>query len=195
MRRASMWMALALACGSACAPVRERPAGVLAAAAPEQIAVPDGAAPIAIGAFDAVPLARFRVTARVLSTKRYATGREARIAPVDLALGWGRMSDSAVLSAFRISQSFRAFHWSAAELPIPEDEIVRSSANMHLIPASDEVRRTIERVRVGDVVAFEGALVEVFERDRDWSWCSSLTREDSGTGACEVVLVERIEVR
>lgn len=200
-RRLSAMSALRLTCLTLLAVLalagcaRTRPPGVLAPDPPEQVPIPDGAAAHAVHDYDLVPLARFKITARVLSTHRYRGGRESKLAPVDLALGWGRMSDSAVLSAFRISQSARAFHWSAAELPIPEDEILTSAANMHLIPADDAVRSRIEQVRAGDVVAFEGSLVEVFAREDDWSWCSSLSRHDTGNGACEVVYVESIEVR
>ena len=76
--------------------------------------------------------------------------------------------------------------------PIPTDEIVRSSANMHLIPASDAVRTALARVRTGQIVRFEGELIEATEPS-GWRWRSSLTREDSGAGACEVVWVESLD--
>jgi hypothetical protein len=180
---------------SACASPRVRPQGVLAPDEPLQEMLPPGQPAIAFAGHDAVPIARFRATARVLSAKHYAIGRESKLAPVDLALGWGRMSDSAVLEAFSISQSARAFRWSAPELPIREDEILTHAANMHMIPASADVRATLMSVRAGDVVEFSGALVEVFGRDDEWSWASSTSRNDVGDGACELVVVRELRVR
>jgi hypothetical protein len=135
------------------------------------------------------PLAGFSVDARVLSREDYSLGREADLSPTDLALGWGRMRDDAVLSQLSIDQSNRWYHyrWQGAP-PIPVDEIVRSSANLHMIPSSDVVAKELARVRKGDRVRIEGWLVEADAPD-GWRWRSSLTREDSGSGACEVVYV------
>jgi hypothetical protein len=139
------------------------------------------------------PLADFRIEARVLSRKRYRFDRAASICPVDLALGWGPMSDDDVLSHLRISQSGRWFHWRDKTLPIPRQEIERHAANMHLIPANRKVDRAIKSARPGDVVRFEGHLVKVHGED-GWSWVSSLTRTDVGAGACEIVLVNAFQV-
>jgi hypothetical protein len=49
-------------------------------------------------------------------------------------------------------------------------------------------------VRVGNVVRMTGELVEAHRSD-GWTWRSSLSREDSGAGACELMLVEAIERR
>lgn len=156
----------------------------------------DGAPPIARGEYTLRPLARLEAEARVLGREDYRFGTEADLSPTDLALGWGRMSDGAVLDALDIQQSGRWYHyaWRAPEPPIPLPEIVRSSANMHFIPASEEAARALASVREGQVVRFEGLLVEASRAD-GWRWRSSLTRDDSGGGACEVVWLERLEAR
>jgi len=53
---------------------------------------------------------------------------------------------------------------------------------------SFEVHRRLleEHVRAGDRVRIDGWLVNV-EAGDGWRWRSSLTREDSGSGACELV--------
>jgi hypothetical protein len=50
----------------------------------------------------------------VLSKARYRTGRECEISPVDFALGWGCMSNQAVIDKLDISQGGRwyEYHWS-----------------------------------------------------------------------------------
>jgi hypothetical protein len=141
------------------------------------------------------PLADFAITARVLSRENYRFDRAAVLSPVDLALGWGPMSNDEVLRRLTISQGGRWYYyrWSG-EPPLPVNEIVRHSANMHLIPADADVETALSRVRPGHVVELRGKLVEARGSD-GFRWRSSLTREDSGNGACEIVFVERIALR
>jgi len=138
-----------------------------------------------------LPLQKFDFEARVLGTERYSMDREADLAPVDLALGWGPMADPAVLAKVSISQSSRFYYWHVDEWPIPRREIEIHSANMHMIPASADVERTLKSIRTGQHVHFSGYLVEARAPD-GWRWVSSLTREDTGAGACELVWVENI---
>lgn len=57
------------------------------------------------------PVASYEVRARVLSIERYRIGREADLSPVDFALGWGPMSDTAVLDQLKISQGNRWYYY------------------------------------------------------------------------------------
>jgi len=163
------------------------PPATLALAAPLQSRVPSGIGAFRLEPATLRPLAGFSVDARVLSRLDYDHGRESDLSPTDLALGWGRMRDDAVLAQLDISQGGRwyRYRWSDGP-PIPVDEIVRSSANMHVIPANDAVARALSKVREGERVRIDGWLVEADAPD-GWTWRSSLTREDSGDGACEVV--------
>lgn len=177
----------------------ERPSaampGALAPLAPVQLAT-DRDAPFERDGYIMQPLARFEATAKVLGREDYWMDKESELSPTDLALGWGRMSDPQVTAQLDIEQRGRWYHygWSGLTPPIPLGEIVRSSANMHFIPADDDAAAALDRVREGQVVRFSGYLVEVRKAD-GWRWRSSLTREDSGGGACEVVLLEKLDVR
>lgn len=143
--------------------------------------------------YQITPLASFEITARVLAKRRYRFDRGAALAPFDFAFGWQRMSDQAVLDQMHITQGGRWYRWRAETLPIPRQEIVSSSANMHLIPANESIRRDLRGARPGDVVTLAGQLVEVAGAD-GYRWRSSLTRDDSGDGACELIWVERFRV-
>ncbi len=168
-----------------------QPPGILAPAPPLQTEL-NGEAPFLYDGYLITPVAGFEATARVLGSERYRLGPSAGLAPYDLALGWGRMSDTAVLEHVQISQGGRRYAWLARRLPIPKEEISTSSANMHLIPSDGEVRKTISKVRPGQVVHFKGYLVRVWsERFR---WNTSTTRTDTGDGACEIVWVQRFEI-
>lgn len=157
--------------------------------APLQSEVPPGVTAIALEGATLQPLAGISVAARVLGRENYRLGREADFSPTDLALGWGRMGDDAVIAALDITQSARwyRYRWQGAP-PIPADEIARSSANMHMIPANDEVAAALHRIRRDDRVRIDGWLVQVDAED-GWRWRSSLRRDDSGGGACELVYV------
>ncbi|MEO8670591.1 MAG: hypothetical protein ABI411_04690 [Tahibacter sp.] len=138
-------------------------------------------------------LAKFDLQARVLSREDYRFDRGAALAPIDLALGWQRMSDSSVLDQIEISQGNRFFYWRVHDFPIPETELETSAANMHLIPATETVERDLRRTRAGDIVSLHGWLVEASMADGG-TWRSSMTRSDTGFGACELILVEGVEI-
>lgn len=141
------------------------------------------------------PLANFEIEARVLRTENYRLGREAELSPLDFALGWGAMSDSAVIAQLNISQSGRFYYYQwQNEPPIPAGEIAIRSANMHLIPANADIEARMKAVRVGQVVRMRGQLVEARASD-GWKWRSSLTRNDTGAGACELIRVESLSIR
>lgn len=178
------------------APLRTLASGC---APPAALALGDGAVqsdgtgampPVRLADATVQPLAGFSVDARVLSAERYRSDRESRYAPIDLALGWGKMRDDAVLSALEIGQSGRwyMYRWSQPEPPIPVQDIIRSSANMHMIPSTPAVASALEEIEQGDHVRIDGWLVQV-QADDGWRWRSSLSREDSGAGGCELVYV------
>jgi hypothetical protein len=104
------------------------------------------------------------------------------------------MSDSQVLSKISISQSGRWYHWQVDEFPIPRRDIETHSANMHMIPADAGVDHTLANVHTGNIITLHGKLVRIDSKD-GWHWQSSLTREDTGDGACEVIYVEDLSIR
>jgi len=139
-------------------------------------------------------VAKFRIKARVLAKEKYYIDRGSNLSPIDLALGWGNMSDESILEKIKISQSGRFYRWQVKSFPIPRREIETHSANMHLIPASDSVKSDIARVREGDIIDITGSLVNAISNEDGWEWKSSLTRTDTGNGACELIWVESLEV-
>lgn len=149
----------------------EHGAGILASNEPQQGSLMAGSAE-SINGYQITQLASFSIQARVLSTEHYHFDREADLAPVDLALGWGRMSDEAVLSQIQISQSNRFYFWHVNQFPIPREEIETHSANMHMVPADEQVKKTLKSVRVGQIVQIEGYLIEAHSTD-GWKWKSS----------------------
>ena len=173
--------------------VIERPPGALCPEEPVQTA-PSRKTPWLHDDFMITALADYEISAVVLSRHEYGSGRESDLSPVDFALGWGRMSDSFVYEKLDITQGHRWYKWQPNGLePIPRREIERSSANVHILPANEQVEDAIDDVCRGSVVRMKGYLVKATMTD-GWHWSSSTTRDDTGDGACEVFWVESLLV-
>jgi len=142
--------------------------------------------------FQIKPLATFAIDARVLHRKIYRYDPGAALAPVDLAVGWGAMSDQTVLDRLDVSQASRFYFYEwQGQPPIPREEIVSHSSNLHLIPQNDEIASECKSLRTGELVHLSGLLVEA-TGPAIGTLRSSLSRTDSGRGACEIVWVEEI---
>lgn len=166
--------------------------GVLVSSDPEQTMLPESSAPLEHGAFHLKPLAHFALDARLLHRKIYRWDRQSSLAPVDLAVGWGSMSDQAVLDRLNITQSMRFFWYEYRNPPpIPKEEIVCHGTNLHIIPSTAAIASECKSLRVGTLIHLSGELVEATGPDIG-TWRSSLSRTDSGNGACELLLVEEL---
>ncbi|MFT4994245.1 MAG: hypothetical protein ACI965_001268 [Paraglaciecola sp.] len=167
--------------------------GVLASEAPHQESIGSSVSR-RIDDYTITVLAKFRIKAKVLSKENYYLDRGADLSPTDLALGWGNMSDEVILDKIEISQSGRFYRWHVKSFPISRREIETHSANMHLIPVSDAVKSDIDRVRKGEIIEMSGSLVAVISHRDGWHWKSSQTRNDTGAGACELILVDSLHI-
>jgi hypothetical protein len=170
----------------------DRPAGVLVDRMPLQR--PTSAPSFAFGEFEITPRATYDIEARVLSVEPYSLDGGAELSPLDFAVGWGPMSDSAVLEHFRVTQGARFFTIYPDEAAIDLRAALLGSANMHLIASTGRVLDQLHDVRPGNVVRLRGYLVSV-AGPNGYTWNTSLTREDTGAGACELFYVESVEMR
>jgi len=168
------------------------PAGVLVPQAPLQENIDP--TQFKIDDFLVTRKASFEIRARVLSAENYYLRREAAVSPIDLALGWGPMSDQAILDRIDISQSGRWYR-TRYQYPAPIDDrqIIQNSSNMHMIPANKRIKKVLKQLRHGELVTLKGYLVDV-DHDSGWYWRTSMTRKDTGQGACEIVYVESVVV-
>jgi hypothetical protein len=174
--------------------VVKRPPGVLAPDEPDQNLVTNGRT-WQVKAYTVTPLADYRIRARVLMTERYWLGRESDLSPIDITVGWRRMSDQAILDQISFIREHRAYRYQpkTGGWPIPIAEAISHSANMHMIPANDGINDALQSIREGDIVEFNGYLVEVTAAD-GWRWRSSLSRTDDGPHACELMWVTRVSL-
>lgn len=170
------------------------PPGVLTPAEPRQVPIRNGRPWEKAGRL-IVPFAEFQLTARVLSRERYRFDPQSDLSPLDLALGWGVMSDQRTIDNLDIAQSSRFYVMAPKQCStaLPWPVLMRSSANMHMIPANDDLRERLLNVRVGSIIQLKGYLVGV-QMGGQWVWVSSLSRTDTGNGACEIVWVEELSI-
>jgi hypothetical protein len=147
---------------------------------------------LTMGRWQLTARARYHITARILSRESYSFDRLASLIPLDLALGWGPMSDNRVLKRFDITQNDRFYFWHTdAPPPLSREDIISHSANTHLIPRDKAIARKLNSLRQGQVVTLVGELVDA-KRDDGLYVHTSLTRFDTGAGACEVMLVSDV---
>jgi hypothetical protein len=172
----------------------KHPPGVLAAAQPQQVMIRNPH-PWQMGKRLVVPLAQFRVQARVLSTERYRFDPVADLAPIDVALGWGPMSDQKIVDQLEIGQGSRRYVLLSShnQPSLPMGVLLANSANMHMIPANNDIKNKLLALRRGNIIDLSGYLIGVQENGQ-WTWVSSLSRTDTGDGACEIVWVEHLDV-
>src|SRR5881392_1379163 len=170
------------------------PPGVLIASDPTQVDLPGTEPEFDFGEFHLKPLARFTVDARLLHSKIYQYDRGASLVPIDLAVGWGPMSDQQVLDRLHVSQSMR-FFWYEYKVPPPiaVEQIVSHATNTHIIPSTPKLSSRCKALRSGVLVHLSGELVEA-TGPQIGTWRSSLSRTDSGNGACELLYLEVLDV-
>jgi hypothetical protein len=168
------------------------PPGVLVPEEPSQILLAAGPT-WRQGGFRYTARAEFSMRARVLSTERYWFDGGSAVSPIDFAVGWGRMSDQAVIDQMGYAQTQRWYrYWpKGRQFPLSAQEIAASSANMHMIPSEKEVNQVLRDVRRGDLISLSGYLVSV-SGENGWKWDTSLSRTDTGNGACELVWVKSL---
>jgi hypothetical protein len=61
-----------------------------------------------------------------------------------------------------------------------------------VIPENEAVARTLDRLRPGSIVQFAGRLVDI--EGNDGGMRTSLSRTDTGAGACEILLASSARV-
>jgi hypothetical protein len=171
----------------------QRPPGIIAPDEPAQVAL-DPPQTFAAKGYTLVKRARFDITARLLRKERYRIDAEAGLAPFDLGVGWGPLSDSSILDQLEFTQMGRFFYWNPkrADFPLSPQTAITHLAQIHVIPASPAIATKLSTLRPGQIVSAHGFLVDV-RGPHGFAWNTSLRRDDTGAGACEILWAEAIE--
>ncbi|MCX7981713.1 MAG: hypothetical protein N2572_02235 [Syntrophales bacterium] len=152
------------------------------------------------GSITITPVATYRIAGQVVSKRKYTHGWGAEVAPFDLAIVWGMLTyphvqkylvfkhDSTRMAYFRIKGS---------NPPVETDYAASHGSNNHIIPANTNIFNAVDRhVKVQARIILEGYLVNVegHSAEQHISWKTSLSRTDTGRGACEIIYVTRLQV-
>ena len=143
--------------------------------------------------FRITPRAAYDVAARVGATERYRSGASGSLLPWDFVLTWGAVTEAPAWNHISFTQTGRFYLWSTRDAPLDLGYIASHTANTHLLPGSPRVASALARVRRGDVVRLEGDLVDIDGPD-GFLWRTSLTRTDTGAGACETLYVRAVTI-
>lgn len=142
--------------------------------------------------YQLLPRAQIDFTARLLGKEYYRFDRGADISPMDLGLGWGPMANPSLLNELHIWQSGRWIRWRTdKQPPIPISQINQHMANVHIIPADEQIKDQLDKLNPGQMIQLSGTLVDVRGND-GFRWNTSLSRTDTGDGACEVLLATHV---
>ncbi|MCF7792730.1 MAG: hypothetical protein K9N09_01440 [Candidatus Cloacimonetes bacterium] len=142
------------------------------------------------------PMARYSISARILSKRRYVRGWQSEISPWDIVFGWGDAAKMISVENLGIKQAVRHYSFRvAADIPMTGEYIRTHTSNNHIIPANDNIRKAILFLSKYDIVKMEGYLVNVNGKKghQNVSWISSLSRNDSGRGSVEVFYVDSVQ--
>jgi len=137
-------------------------------------------------------LAKYSIEA-VVKSKNGQSDYPSRISKYDLALAWGTLNDPDIDAHITYGQSgrFYFYRWSEGT-PVSPEYIATHSANVHVIHSSQAVLKDIRALGRKDHIRLNGFLVNV--NFQDGAWKTSLTRNDTGNGSCEIMYVTDIQV-
>ncbi|NCQ51534.1 hypothetical protein GW796_06490 [archaeon] len=147
--------------------------------------------------FKITPIKKYKIVARILRKEKYYIGDDTKILPIDLVLGWNKMSNLEIIKSnnIKISQSNRFYFWRVSNFNnISRYDIENNSANVHIMPLNEKIKDLIEDLSEEDLVYFEGYLVNIENIKKGSRLLSSTSRSDTGAGACEILLVKNLKL-
>lgn len=162
---------------------------------------------------DLVILEEYHLDGIVLGMKNYSITKNtilgdalSVICPLDMAIMRGEdqisLGSKELLERFIMIMGFRRATYYPNRMEKEDIKLSKSNVtNNHLVIKNPELLKAMLKTKLGDRVIISGYLVDIRFKDktleRDYYWqenltiTSSTTREDSGDGACEVILVEK----
>ena len=143
------------------------------------------------------PFAQYKISAIILSRKRYTTKWTSIISPLDFTFGWGEVSKPENIEHIKVKQTMRWYRYRFDnECAITQKYISEHSSNHHIIPANSNIRKAVLLTKKNDKIVLEGFLVNVSGKYKgdNVSWRSSHTRTDTGNGSCEIMYVTSVKL-
>ncbi|MHC4841143.1 MAG: hypothetical protein ACYTDT_09345 [Planctomycetota bacterium] len=109
----------------------------------------------------------------------------------DLGMIWGENTIDERFQNYEFSSGSYVLYASVPHgVPFSKTEI----GNVHVLPANADAVKALDAIEKGAQVRLQGKLINYTRADLIGTRKSSLTRDDTGMGACEVMLVENVEI-
>lgn len=140
--------------------------------------------------------ASYSITGQLVSKNRYTKGFMSDLSPWDYALAWGHVGTYIDQLKFKQMVRFCLFEPKKGAV-VDFDYVNTHMSNNHLIPATKNIRRALSLSKKGDIVKLDGYLVNVEAGKNgrnEAGWTTSLSRTDTGNGACEIIYVTRLRI-
>ena len=143
------------------------------------------------------PVAVYKIAALVVGAESYSYGWNAEICPVDLGLAWGKLADPEFQRYVSYSQDNRWVSFNTKkDSPFDVAYVTSHASNHHIIPATQNIGYAVKTIKKKKKVVLEGLLVNItgtYDGKTVW-WNTSLSRTDTGDGACEILYVTKARI-
>jgi hypothetical protein len=137
-------------------------------------------------------LAEYKLKGVVKAKKKY-NDYPSQISKYDIAIAWGDLNKEEYDEHIKYKQGSRWYYYNySRDFPKDGSFIVKNSANVHLVHSSEEILDDLKKIRKNDYVSIEGYLMEAIFPNGPWR--SSLSRTDTGNGACEILYVIKVDI-
>ncbi len=149
------------------------------------------------GQITITPVTEYKISGVVVGKGTYSSDWSGKISPFDLAIAWGKLARPEYGRYISYSPGYRwYFYQLRTGSPFDNSYVVSHSSNNHIIPANENVRRAVKKVKRKDKVVLEGFLVNLrgTYRGQPVAWNTSLSRTDAGSGSCELFYVLKVRI-
>jgi hypothetical protein len=114
---------------------------------------------------------------------------------VDLCMIWGANASDGAYEKMSFSSGQFVCYFSSRDDAAWQPQYIRALSNNHLLTEDPYIARQLRDLRIGDQVRIGGQLAS-YSHDAGFAFTrgTSLTREDTGNGACETIFVRDVEL-
>ncbi len=112
---------------------------------------------------------------------------------LDVCVVWGDNVDSALLRRLDFWNGIFTCNVSTRDQEAWERFDMVALSNNHLISDDPDIRKAVQKIRIGDQIRVRG-LLSAYAAGEGPERGTSVTREDTGNGACETIYVDEFAV-
>ena len=112
----------------------------------------------------------------------------------DLCVIWGDTATATTLPKVKFWNGQFTCNFSTRSNEAWNNFNLSQVSNNHLITDNASLRNKITKINIGDQIRVKGKLAEYTNLNHDTTRGTSITRDDTGNGACETIYVEEIEI-